>query len=167
MSDIRYGYVSKSGKCFVGYDIDGEKFLNSYLLQTPTQIMKSRVGVCWDQTELERYFFNSSIKLPFKVYYLECKNRSRTTHTALLYKKNSNYYWFENSWNAYKGIYKFKSEKDFLLTISKLHIDFENKYNKSDKAKGILVYQLNKPKYGISCSDFMNFAKSGLKILEF
>lgn len=39
---------------------------------------------------------------------------------------------------------------------------------KKDKsvAKGVLIYQLNKLKYGISCSDFMKFAKIGLIILE-
>jgi len=32
-------------------------FNKLYYLPTPKEIIKNKVGICWDQVELERYYF--------------------------------------------------------------------------------------------------------------
>ena len=36
-------------------------FYHQYRLQSPRQVVENRVGVCWDQVELERYIFSKYI----------------------------------------------------------------------------------------------------------
>ena len=157
MDDIDYGYIDKNEESNVG-EIDEKDFYKNYRLQSPMEVIKSKLGVCWDQCELERYVFKKYIKLPFKIYYFELKNENKESHTALIFQKDKKYYWFEHSWNKQKGIHEFDSLKECISKISKLHKE------SGEPSKGVEVFELKKPKYGISCIEFMNHATHGKKI---
>lgn len=165
MNDIQYGYITNKGKRVEGHDIDGMDFFTTYSLQSPHQLIRSRLGVCWDQTELEREFFEKYIELPFNVYYLECKNHNQSTHTVLVFFDRNKCYYFEHSWFSYRGIHEFKNEREFLNYIAKKQIEYSDK-ECDDKAKGIVIHIMERPRYGISCSEFMDFAKTGKKVYE-
>ena len=54
--NIKYGYVGKNNrKIYPANDPDSNKdFAKEYFLQSPEELLISKYGVCWDQTELEK-----------------------------------------------------------------------------------------------------------------
>ncbi len=165
MCDIKYGYVNKNEQKVI--EISDLVFYDDYKLQSPEELIKSKIGVCWDQCELERYYFENKINKPFKIYYVEAQNKNKMTHTLLVYKYNNKYYWFENSWFQYRGIHKFETKEDLFNSVSKKHIKHCNEENKNEKTTEINWFILKKPKYNIGCIEFMNHARSGELVYNF
>lgn len=156
MSKINYGWVDKNN---IKHINDFDTYSEEYMLQSPNDIIKSEVGVCWDQVELERYYFanvNVSIKTFFIVHY---DNDKCPTHTFLIYEKNDKYYWFEHSWEKFRGIHKYDSLINLLNDIKNKFICYElhNEYNKNN----LKIYEYNKPKYNISVQEFYKHCESG------
>ena len=80
----------------------------------------------------------------------------------MVIKDNDEYIWFEHSWYDYKGIHKYNS-------IDKLLEDVINKFIKSHegiKFDELLLYEYDKPKYGITCEEFYNYLETQKKVLE-
>lgn len=151
MKDIKYGYcwVDKTGKRH--YQMDNS-FSYDYILQSPDEVLASRVGICWDQVELERYYFE---KLNIKtITYFICHydNDRCPSHTFLTYKENDKFYWFEHSWEIYRGIHEFDSMKDLLKEVREKFIitELSNNYSESN----LLLREYSKPEYGISIEEF-------------
>lgn len=63
--NFRYGWVDNNGVQHLGVN-DAE----SYSLQSPSELLKSRIGICWDLTELSRSFFEAMTDLKFETYYI-------------------------------------------------------------------------------------------------
>lgn len=156
MSKINYGWVDKNR---VKHINDFDDYSELYILQSPNEIINSQIGVCWDQVELERYYFknvNNLIKTFFIVHY---DNDKCPTHTFLIYKKNNKYYWFEHSWEKFRGIHKYDSLIDLLNDIKDKFICYElhNVYNKNN----LKIYEYVKPKYNISVQEFYKHCENG------
>lgn len=66
MNDIKYGYLDLNGN--IHYVID-EDFGSLYKLQSPNETLNNKVGVCWDQVELERYLFDKKT-IKFNTYFI-------------------------------------------------------------------------------------------------
>lgn len=159
MDKIHYGWVDYNGNSYV--DVD-KNFSDKYRLQSPKEIIKSNLGVCWDQVELERYYFkNSVLKLEtyFIVYY---DNQKCPTHTFLIYEKNNKYYWFEHSWKKFKGIYEYDTKLDLLSDVKKkfTKIELNDNYDKDN----LKIYNYTKPKYNISVDEFIKHCENGINI---
>jgi hypothetical protein len=149
--NIEYGYLGNDSKIY--YTMDAEEFSNKYFLQSPSELIKNKIGVCWDQAELERAIFKK-LKIFHIVIYIEQINEIRSTHTFLLYKINDNYYWFENSYEKYRGIHgPYKTINEIIL---KLHMYMYN--DNSDN--GFLCHILDRPTYHMNCEEYMKFAKT-------
>lgn len=154
MDTIDYGWVDKNGHCH--YDFD-QSFGINYSLQAPKEVKTNKIGVCWDQVELERYYFqNWFIKTYFIVHYVDNKC---PTHTFLTYEKNNKYYWFEHSWERFKGIHEYTTQKELLIDVKKKFIKYElnNQYNKNN----LVIYEYSKPKYHISVLEFYKHCEQG------
>ena len=161
MSNIEYGWLDKDD---VKHSFIDESFSDDYILQSPREVIKNKIGVCWDQVELERYFFRGNdwnIKTYFIVHYDDDKC---PTHTFLTYEKNDKFYWFEHSWERFKGIHEYNAERDLLLDIKDKFIRYElnNQYN----TKNLVLYEYKKPKYHISTKEFYNHCENG-KYIDF
>lgn len=76
------------------------------------------------------------------------------SHTFLIYQENNNYYWFEHSWNKYKGIHKYKTKEELLLDVKN---KFINENNYVSKSANFYIYGYKKPHYHIKCMDFYNY----------
>jgi hypothetical protein len=63
--NISYGFIDKNKKIYKHPTFDS--FSDKYILQSPYDLYKSKVGVCWDQTLFEKFIFQNNIKLPFKI----------------------------------------------------------------------------------------------------
>lgn len=160
MDDIEYGYVTKDRN--KKYVID-DTYSDNYILQSPKELMISKVGVCWDQVELERYYFKGyDIKTYFIVYYDDDKC---PTHTFLTYKKEDKYYWFEHSWKKYRGIHEYTSIDLLLSDIKEKFInDIKEDYNNKLDMNYLCLYEYKKPNYNISTEEFYKHCESAFKI---
>lgn len=159
MENIDYGWVDKNNKKHILVD---ETYSDNYILQSPKEIIKNKVGVCWDQVELERYYFKGNdwnIKTYFLVHY---DGDKCPTHTFLTFEKNNKYYWFEHSWERFKGIHEYKSLKKLLFDIRNKFIKYEldNDYVKEN----LVLHEYKKPKYHISVQEFYNHCDYGTYI---
>ena len=153
MNNINYGWIDKNHNKHIN---DYETFASDYILQSPEEVIQSSLGVCWDQVELERYYFKDNINTYFIVNY---DNNENPTHTFLTYQKDNKYYWFEHSFELYRGIHEYNSLNELLLDVKNKFISF----NKIDE-DNISIYEYTKPSYGITCEEFYQHATSGKEI---
>ena len=155
MNDITYGYMSKNG------DIKKEfkNFYRDYKLQSPQEVLDSKVGVCWDQVEFERHFFQK-LNIKHNSIYIEQLNKNKNTHTFIVYEEKNKFYWFEHSFENHKGIHgPFDSINDI---IDFVHKKMEN----IEKDNGYISYLYKKPNFGIGVNDFINFCKRGKAMIK-
>lgn len=161
MQNIEYGWVDKSNIKHVKID---NAFSDNYKLQSPLEIIKNKLGVCWDQVELERYYFKGNdcnIKTYFLVHY---DGDKCPTHTFLTYEKNNKYYWFEHSWERFRGIHEYLSLKEMLLDIKNKFIKYE--LNNTYQEENLVLHEYKKPKFNISVQEFYSHCDSG-KYIDF
>lgn len=155
MNDIDYGYIDSNNKKYINInDID-----ENYILQEPKNILKNKIGVCYDQVELERNLLRNN-KLNIKTYFIVGKesNNKYHTHTFLTYEKDNKYYWFEHSWNLFKGIHKYNTNKELIEDVKNKFIKYE--LNNNDELD---IYEYKKPKYNISLKELNNHFINGVK----
>lgn len=94
---LKYGYLNNSGKIIEG------KFTNptsDYHLQTPTELINSEHGICFDIIELCRDYFNFR-NIISESYYMEYKKGDIFESYAFIIFKRKNNLWYEcpdNSW---------------------------------------------------------------------
>lgn len=98
---------------------DSETPDEKYIIKTPDQLLKSKIGICYDIVELERYYFNK-LRFEFKTFFTH-GNHDDPTHTFLIFKDDKSYYWFESSWESYRGIHgPFSNYQDASKYVLKL-----------------------------------------------
>ncbi len=159
MKEIEYGWIDKNNN---KHSIVDESYSDNYTLQSPNEVIKNKIGVCWDQVELERYYFKGNdwnVKTYFLVHY---DSNKCPTHTFLTFEKNNKYYWFEHSWERFRGIHEYKSLKDLLFDIRNKFIKYEldNDY----VVENLVLHEYKKPKYHISVQEFYNHCDYGTYI---
>lgn len=159
MENINYGYLDKDG---CKHDDVNKLFSSNYILQSPSEVIKNKVGVCWDQVELERYYFKNhdiNIKTYFIVHY---DNDKCPTHTFLTYVKDGLFYYFEHSWERFKGIHKYNSLKDLLMNVKNNFIKYELKNNYIED--NLIIREYSNPKYHLNVQEFYKHCENGIII---
>ena len=157
MNDIKYGWIDKNGS----KRYDNDNFFDDYRLESYEEVIKNKLGVCWDQVELERFYFEKKYKVKtyFIVYY---DNIKCPTHTFLVFKKNKKYYWFEHAWEWYKGIHEYNSLDDLLLDVKNKFIEELEVYEE----KLLKMYEYSKPKSHINVETFFDFCMQEEKLIK-
>lgn len=156
MKSINYGYLDIRG--IVHNEVDDD-FANIYKLETPDEVLKNKVGVCWDQVELERYLFSKE-DIEFKTYFIiHYDNDKCPTHTFLIYKDKDKYCWFEHAFEKYSGIKSYNSEIEAINDVKNKFIcdELDNNYEDDN----LCIYEYSKPKYELSVLEFINHCESG------
>ena len=157
---INYGYLNKNN--IIHKNVDNE-FSDNYILQSPEEVIKNKIGVCWDQVELERNLFEKE-NIEFNTYFIVHYDGDKCpTHTFLIYKENNKYYWFEHAWKKFKGIHEYNSELEAIKDIKEKFIKYELKNNYN--SMNLCIYKYDKPKYGISCLEFYKHCEKGENII--
>ena len=157
MSDIEYGWVDQDNQKHVS---DYDSFPYHYKLQSPKEVMKNKLGVCFDQVELERYYFKGyDIKTYFIIYY---DDNNYPNHTFLTFQKNNKYYWFEHSWEVYRGIHEYNTLNELFDDVKKKFI--ETLLNSDYTLENLAMYEYQKPDYYISMIDFYKHCEEGKEI---
>lgn len=159
--NIKYGFVGRNRKLYFNLQSENSNdWYNECLVQTGEEVLKSKVGTCWDQVELERLWFekrNYDIKTIFIWFEVDYEN-NYPTHTFLLYKEDSKWYWFEHAFEDYRGIHKFSSvEKAIKYVISK-HLEYAINEGtaKPDDKKLIVSYEYTKLNNSTNVDGFIN-----------
>ena len=161
MDEIEYGWVDKNN--LKHYLVD-DSYSNNYILQKPSELIKNKVGVCWDQVELERYYFKNTfynIKTYFIVYY---DNDKCPTHTFLTFEKNDKHYWFEHSWEKFRGIEEYNSLNELLLDVKNKFIRYE--LNNNYKKDNLVIREYKKPKYHLTVQEFYKHCEEGILVKD-
>ena len=90
-NQFKYGWIDKDGNKH-----DGVNDARTYSLQSPSELLNSHLGICWDMTELYRSFFENMTDLKYETYYLFYDdNKGCPSHSILVFYNNDKVYWFE------------------------------------------------------------------------
>ena len=167
MDSIEYGFKDKSGENIINvdpqkWDADFDKF---YYLQTADELLKSKCGVCWDQVELERKLFEDK-NIECKTYFIYIVDDDMLpSHTFLTYVDSGKHYWFEHSWNTYRGIHEYESEDALLLDVKEKFLS-EHGFS-SNNSFSLYIYEYDKPKEHISCNEFYKYIETQKLVLKY
>ena len=165
MEQIEYGFLDNNGNNICD-NVDLEYTFNKvYYIMSPEELLNKKIGVCWDQVELERKLFEeSNIKNETYFIYIDDKN-NLPSHTFLVYYIDNKVYWFEHSWFDEKGIHEYNNLNDLLNDVEIKFI--KSRENEVPKGLDVFIYRYNKPNYNISCDEFYNYIFTQKKIFNF
>ncbi len=158
MATLDYGYITDKDKVIKYNDKDFDKHLENYILEDYLDVLKYKVGTCWDQVELERNWFEKH-NYEFKTFYIMLNlnyENNYPTHTFLAYKEKNVWKYFENADYNNKGIYTFDSLKDLIKYRVLKQIELYNDMKYSADLKDIIIKEYNKPKKHVKSLDFIN-----------
>ncbi len=157
-NNFNYGWQDQKGKIHNGVNNGA-----SYYLQSPEELLKSHIGICWDITELCRTFFEEMTSLKIETYYLMYADSAGCPcHTILVFYRNDKVYWFEPMMqNFHNGIFEYSSI-DYLLE------DFVNYFvqylGNTIEKNNLQLYKYTKPRYHINGFEMRNHIDASTKI---
>lgn len=167
---IQYGYKGKDNKLYTDYNSKefNDNFHDNCIVQDYNGVLNTNIGTCWDQVELEReWFIDHHYK--FKTYFI-CFDikENHATHTFLVYEDNNKYYYFEHSFERFKGIHEFDNLNELLKYAVNNQINFvlENgnlNYNLNDY---VVLFEYDKPNKDCSVDEFFDNIEKG-RLLDY
>ena len=165
MKKIEYGFLDNKGNNIFD-NVNVENMFNKvYYLMSPEELLNKKVGVCWDQVELERKLFEEN-NIKNETYFIYIDNKENLpSHTFLVYYWDNKVYWFEHSWFDEKGIHEYNNLNDSLNDVEIKFI--KSRENEVPKGLDVHIYKYNKPNYNISCDEFYNYIFTQKKIFNF
>jgi len=165
MNEIDYGFVLNDKNIYPENDSEwSNEISKKYFLQSPEQLVISKFGVCWDQVELERYYFEQENIKCESYFIVEYDGIEYPTHTFIIIELNNKYYWFEHSWEPYRGIRKYDSIDSALYDVKEKFMKML--INRNLSTEEIVIYKYSKPQYGINSNEFFKHCESGKKIIN-
>lgn len=155
MEQIKYGFLDNTGNNILDGSETENLFNKIYYLMSPEELLNKKVGVCWDQVELERKLFEEkNIKNETYFIYIDDKNKL-PSHTFLVFYIKNKVYWFEHSWFTEKGLHEYDNINELLNDVK---IKFVKSREKEVETNlDIHIYKYTKPNYNISCNEFYNY----------
>lgn len=157
LKDIRLGYRDKEDNKYIGFNSD---FKEIFYLQSPKQLLESKIGSCFDQVELERELI-SRLGVDCRTYFISYPDDDLDmSHVFLIYKDSKKYYWVENAWMKYKGLHVYDSKDElFDDVLGKFVETIPN-----GDFKKVKLYLYEKPRSGINYSKFVSNCMSNRSI---
>lgn len=135
-SSFLYGWIDREGNKH--YETNDAQ---TYSLQSPDELLKSHLGICWDMTELCRCFFENMTSLKYETYYLLYDdNMGCPSHSILVFYDNDKVYWFEPMFKDKKCFYSGIHEYD---NVTKLLKDFKDVFIKNAVINGLISIDYN------------------------
>lgn len=160
--NINYGYLGKSGRVYHFDDHDfNDNWFDDYILESKEDILRTLYGNCWDQVEIERYWFEKKgyeVKTIYQMVNLDYNN-SYPTHSFLIFRdKDNTWNWFENSDFKNRGIHKFDSINKLLKYQYNKYLELLKTFDISDdEINKIIFTEFTRPTSNISASDYLEF----------
>ncbi len=161
--EITYGWLDKDGK-----KQDGVNDAFTYCLQFPEELLENKKGICWDMTELARYFFETETELEYETYYLFYDDKKGCpSHSILVFYKENKVYWFEPRFDNYSGIYEYRNLEELLSDFKKQFIKDGLKNSiipKNYEKDSFFLYRYPKPPYHINGYQMRNHINRSILI---
>ena len=155
--DIKLGYRDKNGNLCSGFN---ESFKDNYYLQTPKSLLETKVGLCFDQVELERELV-SKLDVDCRTYFINYPDdKMDYSHSFLIYKDTKKYYWIENAWLKYRGLHMYDSKDDLFDDVLGKFVDTIP----NGDIKKIKMYMFDKPRAGINYSKYFTHCINGRSV---
>ena len=157
-NNITYGFIGKNGKKYQNFS--SEEWLKEGIVQNGEEVLKSKIGTCYDQVELERLWFENhhfEVKTIFIWFEVDYEN-DYPTHTFLVYKNNHKWYWFEHAFEDCWGIHEFESLEETINTVISKQLEYAISIGiakESDK-KLIKSYEYMKIIEPLTIEEFIN-----------
>ena len=157
LKDIKLGYRDKEDNKYMGFNAD---FKEIFYLQSPKQLLESKIGSCFDQVELERELI-TRLGVDCRTYFISYPDDDYDmSHAFLIYKDSKKYYWVENAWMKYKGLHVYNSKDDLFDDVLTKFI----KTIPNGEFKKVKLYLYEKPRSGINYSKFVSNCMSNRSI---
>lgn len=112
--NIAYKWMDQAGEL---HDELGPMMDTEYSLMTPQEVLENQCGICVDQVELERDWFEKH-NYQYEVLNIQIfRENDAPGHVFLIYFENGKWRWFENAWSTYKGIHSYATREDLIEAI--------------------------------------------------
>ncbi len=161
-NDITYGFISKDNHKYTDpFSKDWQdNWYDKCLVQTGKEVLGTKIGTCWDQVELERLWFKShhyNFKTIFMWFEIN-KENNLPTHTCLIYEQDNKYYWFENAFEANRGICEFNSFKEAVDYIKQEQLNYivANNLGGKDYLDFLKVYEYDELTKPLSVQEYLD-----------
>lgn len=106
MNEITYGWIDINNTIHTN-TVEGLQEL--YRVASIEEILSYKIGICFDQVELERYFLSNEYNTSSYAII-----SPHMVHTFLVLEKNTQYIYFEHSSIKNRGIYYFDTKEELL-----------------------------------------------------
>lgn len=164
-NNIKYGFVDENGMIYNNPDSNDwkENWYDKCIVQDGLGLLNTKYGICWDQVELERKWFEEN-KYKYKTLFLwfDIYNSDLPTHTFLIYEYETKFYWFENSFEKYRGIHSFNSEKELIDDVKNKQLEYAISINKAipEYYQYLKYYEYSKPIKNIHVYEYIKHVTS-------
>lgn len=160
LKEIKYGWVDKNG--IVHKKAGRNFFINNYRLQTIEETLAYKVGTCWEQVELARYYLERE-DIPVQTYLIVYNQENKIARHSILIAENfGEFCLVENSWKVDNSIITSKKVEDILVKIIDLFPKMYKIYD-FDMSK-IEIYKYKKPESGLNYNEFTEYCRGQEKI---
>lgn len=154
LHSIKLGYRDKDGKFYSGFRWN---FKDLFYLQSPKQLLESRIGTCFEQVELERELI-SKMGVDLRTYFIHYPDDMYDyAHAFLIYKDKKKYYWVENAWLKYKGLHIYDNKEELFNDVLFKFI----KTIPEGEFKKVKLYMYEKPRFGINYVKYLTHCING------
>lgn len=155
--DIKLGYRDKDGNLCSGFN---NNFKDRYYLQTPKSLLDSKVGLCFDQVELERELV-TKLDVDCRTYFIIYPDdKMDYAHSFLIYKDARKYYWIENAWLRYRGLHMYDSKDDLFDDVLSKFVETVP----DGDVRRVKMYMYDKPRAGINYTKYLSHCINGRNI---
>ena len=164
MRTIKYGYLTKDRIIIPEKKaICNSYWYNNYILQDTNDLIITKTGNCFDQTEFARtWFINHNYEV--KTYHIQGNKGIKKSHSFIVYKdkfnKNS-WNWFEMAWKSHEGIHSYSSLKRLLKHHSQLYKEELN----TDNIRTITIWEFPPPNRHSTINNYINNLNKGKKLI--
>lgn len=163
--NIEYGILDINRKI---HRVTDENFWSDFgkyfILKSPEELLKNKIGVCFDQVELSRHLVAQK-NIATKSYFI-CYFGNLYSHSILAFEENNKFYWLETSHRAFIGVHEYDS-------IEQLLKDFKHKFVHNELSKvpesydesKLKIFEYESPKFGINCEQYFEHMKNSKEVI--
>lgn len=160
--NFEYGVIDNSGNRVYGSNsCKFQTICNTqWRLRTVEEMLKDRVGHCYDQVEIEREWFTSNgfeVKTFWISAYLQGVENSGFCHAYLVFKDNDNWKLFEHADGFNKGIYTFKGINDAVNWQAEKQIKFAQAHGTPSQQYSVCIKEFATPPKRVNMQEYLQF----------